>query len=43
MKRWIDDGRLGKVSIAEANFSNERGLELTPTTGAPSRTRRRAA
>jgi predicted dehydrogenase len=30
MKRWIDDGRLGKVSIAEANFSNERGLELTP-------------
>jgi len=30
MKRWIEDGRLGKVSIAEANFSNERGLELTP-------------
>ncbi|MHB8469788.1 MAG: Gfo/Idh/MocA family protein [Gaiellaceae bacterium] len=30
MKRWIDDGRLGGVSIAEANFSNERGLELTP-------------
>ena len=29
MKRWIDDGRLGDVSIAEANFSNERGLELT--------------
>lgn len=29
MKRWIDDGRLGEVSIAEANFSNERGLELT--------------
>ena len=30
MKRWIDDGRLGEVSLAEANFSNERGLELTP-------------
>ena len=29
MKRWIDDGRIGDVSIAEANFSNERGLELT--------------
>lgn len=29
MKRWIADGRLGDVSIAEANFSNERGLELT--------------
>ena len=32
MKRWIDDGTLGKVSLAEANFSNERGLELTPAT-----------
>jgi predicted dehydrogenase len=32
MKRWIDDGRLGDVSLAEANFSNERGLELTETT-----------
>ncbi|MBO0827783.1 MAG: Gfo/Idh/MocA family oxidoreductase [Streptosporangiales bacterium] len=32
MKRWIDDGRLGAVSLAEANFSNERGLELTPQT-----------
>jgi predicted dehydrogenase len=32
MKRWIDDGRLGDVSLAEANFSNERGLELTPQT-----------
>ena len=32
MKRWIEDGRLGDVSIASANFSNERGLELTPKT-----------
>ncbi|HSK96071.1 MAG TPA: Gfo/Idh/MocA family oxidoreductase, partial [Euzebyales bacterium] len=32
MRRWIDDGRLGQVSLAEANFSNERGLELTPQT-----------
>lgn len=32
MKQWIDDGRLGQVSLAEANFSNERGLELTPDT-----------
>ncbi len=32
MKRWIDDGTLGEVSLAEANFSNERGLELTPET-----------
>ena len=32
MKRWIEDGRLGEVSLAEANFSNERGLELTPDT-----------
>lgn len=32
MRRWIDDGRLGQVSLAEANFSNERGLELTPKT-----------
>ncbi|HZD70414.1 MAG TPA: Gfo/Idh/MocA family oxidoreductase [Actinomycetes bacterium] len=32
MKRWIDDGTLGEVSLAEANFSNERGLELTPRT-----------
>ena len=29
MKQWIEDGRLGDVSLAEANFSNERGLELT--------------
>src|SRR3712207_8866962 len=32
MKRWIDDGRIGEISLAEANFSNERGLELTPNT-----------
>jgi predicted dehydrogenase len=32
MKRWIDDGRIGDISLAEANFSNERGLELTPQT-----------
>jgi predicted dehydrogenase len=32
MRRWIDDGTLGAVSLAEANFSNERGLELTPDT-----------
>ena len=32
MRQWIDDGTLGDVSLAEANFSNERGLELTPET-----------
>ncbi|HEX7097627.1 MAG TPA: Gfo/Idh/MocA family oxidoreductase [Acidimicrobiia bacterium] len=32
MKQWIDEGRIGQVSLAEANFSNERGLELTPET-----------
>jgi len=32
MKEWIDSGRIGGVSMAEANFSNERGLELTPDT-----------
>jgi predicted dehydrogenase len=32
MRRWIEDGTLGEVSLAEANFSNERGLELTPRT-----------
>ena len=32
MKRWIVDGTLGGVSLIEANFSNERGLELTPQT-----------
>lgn len=32
MKAWLDEGRLGRISLAEANFSNERGLELTPAT-----------
>lgn len=32
MKRWLDSGKLGEISLAEANFSNERGLELTPKT-----------
>jgi len=32
MKDWIDSGRIGRVSLAEANFSNERGLELSPET-----------
>jgi predicted dehydrogenase len=32
MKQWIDTGKIGKVSLAEANFSNERGLELTTDT-----------
>lgn len=32
MKEWIDNGLLGGVSMVEANFSNERGLELTPDT-----------
>ena len=32
MRQWIDSGDLGPVSLAEANFSNERGLELTPAT-----------
>lgn len=32
MKEWLESGRLGEVSLAEANFSNERGLELTPET-----------
>ncbi len=32
MKQWIEDGTLGGVSMVEANFSNERGLELTPET-----------
>lgn len=31
-KRWLDEGLLGEVSLAEANFSNERGLQLTPAT-----------
>ncbi|MGH2735725.1 MAG: Gfo/Idh/MocA family protein, partial [Actinomycetota bacterium] len=28
IKRWYDEGRLGQISLVEANFSNERGLEL---------------
>jgi predicted dehydrogenase len=32
MKQWIETGKLGRVSLAEANFSNERGLELTTDT-----------
>jgi predicted dehydrogenase len=32
MRRWIDDDRIGEISLAEANFSNERGLTLTPQT-----------
>lgn len=30
MRRWIDEGEIGEISLAEANFSNERGLQLTP-------------
>jgi UDP-N-acetyl-2-amino-2-deoxyglucuronate dehydrogenase len=29
IKRWYDEGRLGQISLVEANFSNERGLELS--------------
>lgn len=32
MRTWLEDGTLGQVSLAEANFSNERGLELNPGT-----------
>lgn len=32
MKRMIDAGELGRVGFIEANFSNERALELTPQT-----------
>lgn len=32
MKQWIDSGEIGQISLAEANFSNERGLEVTPET-----------
>lgn len=32
IKRRIDAGELGKVAFIEANFSNERALELTPDT-----------
>ena len=28
----IDRGELGRVAFIEANFSNERALELTPST-----------
>lgn len=30
IKRAFEDGSIGKPVMAEANFSNERGLELTP-------------
>jgi predicted dehydrogenase len=30
MQRWVREGLVGDVSLVEANFSNERGLELTP-------------
>lgn len=32
IKEFIDRGELGKVAFIEANFSNERALELTPDT-----------
>jgi predicted dehydrogenase len=32
MKSWLEEGRMGEISLAEANFSNERGLELTEKT-----------
>lgn len=32
MKEKIDKGELGRVAFMEANFSNERALELTPNT-----------
>ena len=32
MKDALDSGELGKLSFIEANFSNERALELTPDT-----------
>jgi predicted dehydrogenase len=32
IKRAIDQGDLGRVAFIEANFSNERALELTPKT-----------
>jgi predicted dehydrogenase len=32
IKQAIDQGDLGRVSFIEANFSNERALELTPKT-----------
>ncbi|HZV48655.1 MAG TPA: Gfo/Idh/MocA family oxidoreductase [Candidatus Dormibacteraeota bacterium] len=30
IRRLIDDGELGDLSLVEANFSNDRALELTP-------------
>src|SRR6185369_862411 len=32
IKEKIDAGELGRVAFIEANFSNERALELTPST-----------
>ncbi len=32
VKRRIDAGELGTIGFMEANFSNERALELTPDT-----------
>ena len=32
IKEYIDRGELGRVAFMEANFSNERALELTPNT-----------
>src|SRR5688572_19074801 len=32
IKEYIDKGELGRVAFMEANFSNERALELTPQT-----------
>ena len=32
IRKAIDDGELGRVAFIEANFSNERALELTPQT-----------
>jgi UDP-N-acetyl-2-amino-2-deoxyglucuronate dehydrogenase len=32
VKRWFAEGRLGQISLVEANFSNERGLELNEST-----------
>jgi predicted dehydrogenase len=32
IKRWYEEGKLGKLSLVETNFSNERGLELNQNT-----------
>ena len=32
IKRWHTEGKLGDISLVEANFSNERGLELSENT-----------